>query len=107
MTSSLDISVQDFKIIKHMTSDWVLIDVREPWELDKASIVGARNIPLGQLKKEIDNLDPNLSYYTLCHYGVRSLTAASLLRCQGLKAHSICGGIDAWSREIDPSVGCY
>jgi rhodanese-related sulfurtransferase len=44
----------------------------------------------------------------LCHHGARSLSVAAWLRNQGFtKAQSISGGIDAWSRSIDPTVPRY
>jgi len=44
----------------------------------------------------------------LCHHGQRSLSVAMWLRGQGFeRAQSLAGGIDAWSRVIDPSVPRY
>jgi rhodanese-related sulfurtransferase len=45
---------------------------------------------------------------TICHAGVRSMNVAVWLRNQGLEqVQSLRGGIDAWSREIDPTVPRY
>ena len=44
----------------------------------------------------------------VCHHGVRSLNVTNWLRAQGFdKAQSMCGGVDRWSREIDPKVPTY
>ncbi|MGH7753968.1 MAG: rhodanese-like domain-containing protein [Gemmatimonadales bacterium] len=45
---------------------------------------------------------------TYCHHGVRSRHAAELLRAAGFASvRSLRGGIDAWSREVNPSVPRY
>jgi len=89
----------------------LLIDVREPDEFRVARIDGARLIPMQEIPKEIQKLeelaDEN-ELLLLCHHGVRSLQAAQWLREHGLeKCFSVTGGIDRWSREIDPSVPRY
>jgi rhodanese-related sulfurtransferase len=44
----------------------------------------------------------------ICHHGVRSLNVANgWLRTQGFEAQSLRGGIDAWSRDVDPAVARY
>ena len=43
-----------------------------------------------------------------CHHGMRSLQATQFLRQRGMaKVWSLAGGIDAWSREINPGVPRY
>lgn len=87
----------------------VLLDVREPWEIAKASIAGSRNIPMGELpSRALRELDPEEEIVVVCHSGVRSLKTTVWLRNQGFeKVQSLRGGIDAWSREIDPQVPRY
>jgi rhodanese-related sulfurtransferase len=53
-------------------------------------------------------LDPDAPIVVLCHHGARSLSVTMWLREQGFeKAQSLAGGIDHWSRVIDPSVPRY
>jgi rhodanese-related sulfurtransferase len=53
-------------------------------------------------------VEPDAEIVCYCHHGVRSLTAASILRQAGFgRAVSLAGGIDLWSRRIDPSVPRY
>jgi rhodanese-related sulfurtransferase len=53
-------------------------------------------------------MDPEAHIVTICHGGVRSLNAAVWMRNQGFeKVQSLSGGIDAWSREVDPAVPRY
>ena len=86
-----------------------LIDVREPAELATASIPGAVAMPMGDVPvRAHQELDPDERLVVLCHHGVRSLNVTVWLRNQGFaNAQSVRGGIDAWSRELDPSVPRY
>ncbi|HTQ56448.1 MAG TPA: rhodanese-like domain-containing protein [Bryobacteraceae bacterium] len=86
-----------------------LLDVREPFEYHQARIDGAQLVPMGSVPQALDALragrDPLVVF---CHHGVRSLQVAEWLRRQGLEeAVSMAGGIDRWSREIDPRVPRY
>ena len=85
-----------------------LVDVREPWEAETASIDGAVLIPLRQLPARWGELDPGAPTVTVCHAGVRSAQARDLLRSIDFESvSSLGGGIDAWSREVDASVPRY
>jgi rhodanese-related sulfurtransferase len=55
-----------------------------------------------------NELDPEGRIVVICHHGVRSLNVANWLRNQGFEhAQSLRGGIDAWSRDVDPAVLRY
>lgn len=88
-------------------ADVVLLDVREPWEAEVASVPGAVLIPLGELGDRLGELDADRPVITLCHAGVRSLRAAQLLQVAGFEVRSVAGGIDAWSRTVDPAIPRY
>jgi rhodanese-related sulfurtransferase len=87
----------------------VLLDVREPWEVATASLPGAINIPMGEIPSRAHaELDPDQPIIVLCHHGARSLSVTMWLRNQGFEhAQSLAGGIDQWSRTIDPSISTY
>jgi adenylyltransferase/sulfurtransferase len=88
--------------------DIVLVDVREPHELRIARIEGAVHIPLGALGERAGELDRSREVVLLCHHGVRSLRAHETLRRAGFpRLKSLRGGIDAWSRDVDPSIPRY
>lgn len=86
-----------------------LIDVREPFEHAICRIEGSELIPMQTIPRrlnELDNEGPLLA--VICHHGVRSLSVVDWLRRQGVEnCTSLAGGIDLWSREIDPSVPRY
>ena len=86
-----------------------VVDVREPWEYETAHIDGTILMPMGDVPSRANvELDPDEPVIILCHAGVRSMNVTAWLRNQGFeKAQSLRGGIDAWSREIDPAVPRY
>ncbi len=86
----------------------MLIDVREPGEGAIARIDGARLIPQGELTECLDELTSARSLVLYCKSGERSRDAADLLLNLGFRnVRSLRGGIDAWTREIDPSLPRY
>ena len=87
----------------------VLLDVREPWEAATASLSGAVLLPMGDVTSRAHaELDPDAHIVVLCHHGQRSLSVAMWLRAQGFEfAQSLAGGIDGWSRVVDPEVPRY
>jgi rhodanese-related sulfurtransferase len=87
----------------------VLLDVREPWEFQTASLPDSLLMPMGDVTSRAHaELDPDAHIVVICHHGQRSLSVAMWLRGQGFeRAQSLAGGIDGWSRVIDPSVPRY
>jgi rhodanese-related sulfurtransferase len=87
----------------------LLLDVREPWEFSTAAIEGAKLIPMGDIPSRAHaELDPDQPIVVLCHHGARSLSVTMWLRREGFEhAQSLAGGIDEWSRTIDPQVPRY
>jgi rhodanese-related sulfurtransferase len=87
----------------------LLLDVREPWEVQVASVRGAVTMPMGDVPSRAHaELDPDAPIVVMCHHGARSLSVTMWLRGQGFEqARSLAGGIDAWSRVVDPTVARY
>jgi len=90
----------------------VLLDVREPWEVETAS-VNARSfallaIPMNEIPARLAELDPDQRIACLCHHGARSQHVAAYLSQHGFdQLANVAGGIDAWSRQVDASVPRY
>ena len=85
-----------------------LIDVRTPQEYHIARIEGCRLVDDVLAKEIVDTWPKDTPIITVCHHGVRSLDAAVYLRQQGFtQTRSMRGGIDLWSRTIDPSIPRY
>jgi rhodanese-related sulfurtransferase len=104
-----EITVEEVKRKLDQQESFTLLDVREPWEFERAWIDGAKLIPMGDVPSRAhQELDPDDSIVVVCHHGVRSMNVTVWLRQQGFdKAQSMRGGIDAWSRVVDQSVPVY
>ena len=86
----------------------VLIDVREPYEWQVARLPTAQLIPLGTLLAAVPDLPRDADIVVYCHHGQRSAAAAEHLMSAGFRrVRNLVGGIDRWSREVDPSVRRY
>ncbi len=86
----------------------LLLDCREPMELEIASIAGAVPIPMSQIPYRLEELDPEGEIIVFCHSGVRSQDVTGWLEDQGFtRVYNMLGGIDAWSQEVDPRVPRY
>ncbi len=86
----------------------VLLDVREDAELSLAAIDGAVHIPMGQIPARIDELDSEQTIVVMCHSGGRSAQVATYLSQQGFaNVFNLDGGIQAWSRSVDPTIPEY
>lgn len=85
-----------------------LLDVREPFEHRIARIEPAQLVPLGALPHALSELPRDREIIVFCHHGVRSAGAADFLRDRGFaNVRNLAGGIDRWSREVDPAVARY
>ncbi|MDQ3621557.1 MAG: rhodanese-like domain-containing protein [Verrucomicrobiota bacterium] len=86
-----------------------LIDVREPEEWELCRIAGAELLPLSQWPAIAEKLSsPEETLLIQCHHGVRSARVAEFLLRHGFThVFNLAGGIDAWSREVDPGVPRY
>jgi len=86
----------------------LLLDVRESWEHEKARIAGSQLVPMGQIQARLAELDDEREVVAICHHGGRSMQVAIFLEKSGFaKVHNLAGGIDAWSRTVDPSIPLY
>ena len=110
MSESLEIAPQEAARLVN-GKQAVLVDVREPEEFAISRIDGARLVPMQSVQADLQTLQALAEESTLlvfCHHGVRSLQVVSWLRGQGLEnCYSVAGGIDRWSREVDPSLPRY
>jgi rhodanese-related sulfurtransferase len=104
-----EITPEEVKRKLDQGEDFMLLDVREPWEFETAHMEGAKLVPMGDVPSRAhQELDPEGHIVVVCHHGVRSMNVTAWLRQQGFeKAQSMRGGIDAWSRTMDPAVPVY
>lgn len=105
-----ELSVQALQAVRAsgQAADWQLVDVREPWEHVICALDGALRMPMNELPRRLQELDPTRPTVVLCHHGVRSLQVARWLEHQGFTdVANLTGGIDAWGRDIDPDMATY
>ena len=79
---------------------YLFIDVRSESEFHGEHIPEALNIPLDELRQRYYELDKTRKYYAYCQVGVRSATAAFLLKSHGIKAKAVRGGLSAWEGPL-------
>jgi rhodanese-related sulfurtransferase len=86
----------------------LLLDVREPWELQACSIAGALHVPMGEIPARAGEIDPQGDVVVICHHGGRSMQVAMFLEKNGFpKVHNLAGGVDAWAKSVDPAMPVY
>lgn len=86
----------------------LLIDVREPWELELCRLDGIHPIPMHLVPTRIGELDAQQETVVICHHGGRSMQVALFLERNGFsKVSNLMGGMDAWAQQIDPTVRRY
>lgn len=78
-----------------------LIDVREPQEFERGHILGARNIPVTQMKQRLIEIRKDKPVYLYCQGSSRSARAAQLLHKKGYKhIYQLKGGFKRWTGKI-------
>lgn len=86
----------------------VVLDVREDWERQICRVDPSIDVPMAAVPQAVDDLPRDRPLVVMCHHGVRSLQAAMWLRTRGFdNVVNLAGGIDAWRREIDPTMEGY
>jgi rhodanese-related sulfurtransferase len=110
MTQSEPIEIDPVGLSERLASEDppIVLDVREPWELEISALQGVLGIPLGELTRRVAEVPSDRPIAVMCHHGGRSAQATMWLRQQGFaRAMNVSGGIDAWSRQVDPTVPRY
>jgi adenylyltransferase/sulfurtransferase len=105
-----EISASELAELRKRGEPFLLIDVRQPEEWQRARIEGARLIPLGELPARVAELADwkERRVVAHCHHGGRSAKACEILAAAGFTdLTNVVGGIDAWSLTVDPSVPRY
>jgi rhodanese-related sulfurtransferase len=95
---------------------FILLDVREPHELEYARVSDSRLevTPMSRLAREGTKAlsaaatSQDSTIFVMCHHGNRSSQVTAWLAQQGWKnVFNVRGGIDEYARTIDQSVGFY
>jgi rhodanese-related sulfurtransferase len=108
MNDRASIDVSELADWRQSGAAHVLLDVREPWEIDVAGLPGALAIPMQEIPNRLAEIPKSGPLVVMCHHGGRSQQVTNWLRAQGYdNALNLTGGIDAWSREVDGATPRY
>ena len=112
-----EITVKELAEWMQARSDFMLLDVREPYEFPRAKFPDERVLyaPLSDLaRKHLEGLpekvreDKASTVVVFCHHGVRSAQVTAWLLDNGWSSvYNLAGGIDAYARTVDPAVPLY
>jgi rhodanese-related sulfurtransferase len=85
-----------------------LLDVREPWEFATGHIANSVSMPMQSVPSQLQELEAEAPYVLICHHGARSQQVAMFLERNGFnQTFNLDGGVDAWSRSVDPALPQY
>jgi rhodanese-related sulfurtransferase len=103
-----EISVEELAAWRGEQRDFVLLDIREPREVQAASIPGALLVPMREIPTRARELSKERPIAVLCHHGGRSERVAQFLAAQGFEhVVNVDGGIDAYAARIDTTIPRY
>lgn len=107
-TEMINLSVEQVKSRMDAGEPLLLLDIRETPELTLCRLAGARHIRMGEIAVRQHEIPRDRPVIVFCHSGIRSAAVTEYLRGQGFEnVYNMLGGIDAWSRRIDPSIPRY
>ncbi len=93
------------KMLKN--NEVVLLDVREPYEIEICNVKGSLFIPMNEIPQNIEQLDKEKRYAVMCHSGVRSLYVSNYLNSLGYSTLNVAGGIEGWATDVDKNMRRY
>lgn len=103
-----EITVDDLASWRREGKDFVLLDVREPYEIAAAALPDSVLIPMRDVPARMNELPADKTIAVMCHHGGRSERVAQFLTARGFSdVHNVDGGIDAYALQVDPSIPRY
>jgi adenylyltransferase/sulfurtransferase len=104
----LDLEPEQVHQARQTGQPYLLVDIREPFEINLANIPNTLAIPMGEIDNRLAEIPKDIPVVIFCRNGVRS---AQVVRQLVKKSYSnVCnlhGGINAWSDQVDPSIARY
>jgi len=108
LAESVNVTPEGLKDSLEAGRELLLLDVRTPLEHQTSRLEDSLLMPLQTLPRRFEELDKEAEIVVYCHHGNRSAHAVDFLRRMGFAdTFNLVGGIDAWSKRIDPSVPQY
>lgn len=103
-----ELSVEELAEWRASGRNFILLDVREPYEVATASLPEALHIPMREVPARLNELETGADIAVLCHHGGRSEHVARFLHARGFEhAHNVEGGIEAYAVRVDSTIPRY
>ena len=94
--------------LQNSTTQPILMDVREVWELEKCQLPNTVHVPMREIPSSLGQFDLDAEIVIICHHGIRSRAIANYLDQQDFsKVINLSGGIDQWAKEVDRDMATY
>ncbi|NQM54518.1 pyridine nucleotide-disulfide oxidoreductase family protein [Streptococcus suis] len=97
-------NIQWHQLEEELAAGKILLDVRNPAELQNGQFMGFLHIPLDQLRDRIDELDPAKEYIVSCHSGLRSYIAERLLKEMGFTVKNLDGAYSLYKMALPEKI---
>ena len=102
------ITVEQLAALRPEWNKLVLLDVRDPWEVEICRLPGAVHIPMNEIAQRAQELDPQVRTIAICHFGMRSMEVSNYLTAAGFQdVANLEGGLDAWAERVDGAMPRY
>ena len=86
----------------------LLLDVRQPWEVEVCKIENSVLIPMSTIPGKVESLDLNRETVVICHHGIRSRSVGRYLEQAGFNnIINLSGGMAQWSKTVDTQMSTY
>lgn len=86
----------------------LLLDVRQPWEIDTCKIKNSIFIPMAKIPAKMESMDSNRETVVICHHGIRSRSVARYLEQHGFSnIINLSGGVAQWAKTVDHQMATY
>ncbi|HFI0447422.1 TPA: FAD-dependent oxidoreductase [Streptococcus suis] len=97
-------NIQWHQLEEELAAGKILLDVRNPAELQNGQFMDFLHIPLDQLRDRIDELDPVKEYIVSCHSGLRSYIAERLLKEMGFTVKNLDGAYSLYKMALPEKI---
>ena len=97
-------NIQWHQLEEELAAGKILLDVRNPAELQSGQFMDFLHIPLDQLRDRIDELDPAKEYIVSCHSGLRSYIAERLLKEMGFTVKNLDGAYSLYKMALPEKI---
>jgi rhodanese-related sulfurtransferase len=94
----------NIKHFEQLVEDDFLLDVRSPKEVERGRITDAMNIPVNQIRDQLDKLPKDKTIHLYCAVGIRSYIASRILRQHGFDAKNLAGGYSTYLARTSEKI---